>query len=142
MDWCQFNSFWKYSDAMDAAVGTGCSVIAIREGFFDGMFGWWAADAFVGEEPNVDDEECRDRLGRGEVDAPRLERSDAVDERFFRLGEDLRRSSAKELELGMRRGAECAELATARAGGSEGDSREADEKPDGDGGRGVACFEG
>lgn len=99
------------------------------------------ADALVGEVPN-EDEECRDKLGRGEVEAPRLERSDAVDERFFKLGEDLRRSSARELELGMRRGVGCAWVATARAGGSEGDNRAADESPGEEGGRDIAWREG
>jgi hypothetical protein len=61
----------------------------------------------VGDVARVEDER-RDRLGRGEAGPPSwLERSDAVEDCFFRLGVDLRLSSLNELELGMRRGAGC-----------------------------------
>lgn len=60
-------------------------------------------------ELESDDDECCDTLRRGDVEvllSLRTDRSDAVDERFFRL--ELRCSSRRELELEMRRGAVCA----------------------------------
>lgn len=97
----------------------------------------------VGGVAKLEDEERRDRLGRGEF-APALlcpDRSDAVDDRFFRLEVDFRRSSRsslRELELAVRRGTGCARSAEERAGTSRGDSNE-----DGEGevGRGVAAAE-
>lgn len=97
----------------------------------------------VGEVAKLEDEERRDRLGRGES-APALlcaDRSDAVDDRFFRLEVDFRRSSRsslRELELAVRRGAGCARSTEERAGTSGGDSNE---DGDGEAGRGVAAAE-
>jgi hypothetical protein len=92
----------------------------------------------VGDVAKVEDER-RDRLGRGEADP----RSEAVDERFFKLGIDLRPSSLRELALGMRRGVECCGvwLTPERAGGSAGDKSE-EESPDGEVGSGVAARDG
>lgn len=52
------------------------------------------------------EEERRDRLpGEFEPALLRTDRNDAVEERFCRLGVDLRPSSLSEPELGMRLGA-------------------------------------
>ena len=84
----------------------------------------------VGEAAKLE-EERRDRLGRGEVEPPlfRADRSDAVEERFCRFGVDLRLSSLKELELGMRRGVDCWWWCSlvAERGASEGESKDGEE---------------
>lgn len=58
----------------------------------------------VGEVAKLEDER-RDKLGEGVPALLWTDRSDAVDERFFKLGVDLRLSSRNEVELGVRRGA-------------------------------------
>jgi hypothetical protein len=121
---------------MDAAVGIGCSTAADSEGRLD-MVEPLALRPGVGDVASVEDER-RDRLGRGDAEPPLLscvERSEAVDERFFRLGVDLRLSSLRELELGMRLGVKCGGwLTPGRAGGSDGDRSEEEENADGEGG--------
>ena len=87
-------------------------------------------------------EERRDKLGRGEVEPPllRADRSDAVEERFCRFGVDLRLSSLKEPELGMRRGVDCWCCCSLEAerGASEGESKDGEEDDtEGDTGREV-----
>lgn len=88
-----------------------------------------AGDAEVVGDPANVVEERRDESARGDA-GPLLETdlSDAVDRRFFKVGVDLRRSSRREVELGVRRGAGW----TGRDGPLWGDKRE------GEIGRGVA----
>lgn len=65
-----------------------------------------AGDAEVVGDPAKLTEERRDESARGDA-GPLLDidRSDADDRRFFKVGIDLRRSSRREAELGVRRGA-------------------------------------
>lgn len=71
-----------------------------------------------------------------------LDRSEAVDDRFFRLVTDLRRSSLRESELVVRRGVACAGGATGRAESSNGDNNDGDDNADDEAGRGVATIDG
>lgn len=89
---------------MVAAVGALSSGTGVSEGVREGLLGSNA----VGEAPKLE-EGRRDREGRGEVEPPLVgtDRMEAVEERFFRLGVDLRRASLSELELGVRRGTGC-----------------------------------
>ena len=88
---------------MVAAVGGALSSAAVTDDAREGLFGY-----IVGEVPKLE-EGRRVGEGRGEVERPVFwtDRREAVEERFFRLGVDLRRASFSELELGMRRGAGC-----------------------------------
>lgn len=95
------------------------------------------------------EDERRDRLGRGEAGPPGwLDRSEAVEDCFFRLGVDLRLSSLNELELGMRRGVGCVwgcgccvGWMPERMGKSDGDRSEG-QRPPGETGAGIAASDG
>lgn len=104
----------------------------------------------MGDVARVEDER-RDRLGRGEAGPPSwLERSEAVEDCFFRLGVDLRLSSLNELELGVRRGVGCVwgwgcccgvGWTPERTGKSDGDRSEEPRLP-GETGAGIAASDG
>ena len=88
-------SFWKCSAAIDAAVG----IVSCAEAFFDiTLF------VVVGEVAKLE-EERRDRVPVDEPALLRTDRNDAVEERFCKLGVDLRLSSLSDPELGIRLGA-------------------------------------
>lgn len=85
--------------------------------------------AVVGDPAKVKLEEERRESARGE-EGP-TERSEAADARFCRAGMDLRRSSRRELELGVRRGVDW-------LGTGERDAASLGERRAGVVGRGVA----
>lgn len=86
----------KCSAATEAAVGPCASVgeNAKRVGI--------AGEVALVGDPGKFAEECREEAGIGEVGPVDL--SDAADGRFCSVGIDLRRSSRRELELGVRLG--------------------------------------